>query len=298
MLAMPVAPALAPCPITRFITVYLADLAVDRRPATVDEAGRALRRFSLFLGSRPLETLARPDARLFLLALRQTRLSAPTCNKTFRHVKAALAWAEEAGVIPRHPWRATRALRCDAPSVRTVSRLEISRLLGACRSPAQRALILLMADCGLRTREAVSLRAAWIDFPRLLIRLPAEACKSRRGRTVGLTRRAMAALREAGMMRRPRALLFPGRFNAGRPITQPYEGLRALWRRAGVVGVPYDLRRTAITRWLSVGTSPNACASLAGHRSPVTTLKHYAAAAGENDAREAANRLDQEENHE
>ena len=67
---------------------------------------------------------------------------------------------------------------------RIPSLAELQRLLMGTRSRRMRLIIMLMALCGLRISEALSVRKEWIDLEREFLTLPAEATKIGRAREI------------------------------------------------------------------------------------------------------------------
>jgi len=137
------------------------------------------------------------------------------------------------------------------------SREDVQRLLRACKSPRDRALVLTLADTGIRLSEAAGLSWADVDFATgaLLVR----AAKGRKIRSVFLgvnARRSLLRLRRTADSHR-------SLFGLGAPGIR--EVLRRLSRRAGVHVTPHMLRRYFATESLRNGLDVLSLQRLLGH---------------------------------
>ena len=111
----------------------------------------------------------------------------------------------------------------------------------------------------MRLAEQLSLRWENLDLNKRTAFLPAEITKTKRSRTVPLTDKAMAVLKEL-----PRHI-------SGRVFNMSYNnhnrGWRAINKRAGVVGLRWhDLRREATSRMFERGLSITEVQSITGHK--------------------------------
>ena len=110
----------------------------------------------------------------------------------------------------------------------------------------------------MRLSEQMSLRWENIDMIKRTAFLPAKITKTKRSRTVPLTDKAIAVLKEI-----PRHI-------SGKVFNMSYnyhnKGWRALCKRAGIVGLRWhDLRRESISRLFERGLSLSEVQSISGH---------------------------------
>ena len=236
--------------LTEFV---LSRQAAFRSPATVQFYSRTLSAFLRWLGDTPLTTGA---VRLYFRELSETgRLNAGGLHA---HARSLRAWTRfllaegiaEAIDVPMP--------RVGEPHRPCPTREDVQRLLRACKSPRDRALVLTLADTGIRLSEAAGLSWADVDFATgaLLVR----AAKGRRIRTVYLgaaARRALLRLRRLSLRNdNPIFRLAPPGIR---------EVLRRLSRRAGVHVTPHMLRRFFATESLRNGLDVLSLQRLLGH---------------------------------
>jgi integrase len=134
-------------------------------------------------------------------------------------------------------------------------------------NPYLKAIILLAVDAGLRRGEILKLRWEDIDFGKNLIHIVATHTKTERARMVPLTDRAKAEL-----------LRVQNYSVCNRPF--PISEFKTSWQTAKRIARIddlhfHDLRRTALTRWQSLGLPLAVAGKLAGHTNLQTTMKHY-----------------------
>lgn len=168
--------------------------------------------------------------------------------------------------------------------VRTVlddaQRCRLLRSFDRRRPAGQRdyAMTLLMVDLGLRIGEVVRLRAADVDWQRLILRVP--AVKTRHGRTVPLPKHIAGALRQYLRQARPPSeeneLFLRDCVFVGRPLSVGAArfNLMLAYRRCGFPKTwtgTHILRRTFATRLYSKGATMRQIADLLGHQQVTTT---------------------------
>ena len=216
---------------------------------------------------------------------------------TARHVREYLAGVEARGVsdgtLHAHA-RATRtylrflaaegyrpdALPVEIPKIRQQSRPcltgdELRRVVAACKTPREKAVILTLADTGLRRSEALALTWGDVDLSAATVRVVSG--KGRKARTVivgAVTRRALMAYRRAVRHDDPAPVFQSER---GGPLRSP--GLRMLLRRLAVrSGVPHlgahALRRTFATLSLRAGMDVLTLRELLGHSDLAQTMTY------------------------
>ena len=164
---------------------------------------------------------------------------------------------------------------------------ELNRLLAQPMTPGFRALLNVLALCGLRISEARGLRHEDIDFARCTITVAQRAdqyseigpCKAGASyRTVPVPPRTLKILREWTAQCPAGKLVFPGRAGA----VWSYEGIRGChflpaMRAAGLAGrfSIHSLRHYYASALIERGLSVRRVQALMGHGDPVITLKTY-----------------------
>jgi site-specific recombinase XerD len=260
----------------------IEDLELRRlAPGTVGAYVRAVAQFAGHFKRSP-DQLSPEDARQYLVHLLQKRRVSWSCYNVTRcalrfFYNVTLGRDEYFG---KTPWaRPPRRL----PTV--LSRQEIVRMLEVtARRPRDKALLMTLYGAGLRISEALALRAADIDSPRMLIHV--RQGKGRKDRLVKLSATLLSALREAWRARPTRSsaaatpgvaddLLFPHTRRRGRPLARKtaYLIVKRAAQGAGIrrrVG-PHTLRHCYATHLLEAGTDLRTIQMLMGHTAIKTT---------------------------
>jgi site-specific recombinase XerD len=152
----------------------------------------------------------------------------------------------------------------------------LARVLTACDNPRDRALIMLMADSGLRRAEVIALNWGDVDIQNGLVTVRHGKGDKPRSAVIGAnTRRALLAYRRTLEDHTDGAPIFQprqgGRF---RPdgIKQVFYKLR---KRSGVNVTPHAMRRTFAILSLRAGMDPLHLQALGGWEG-LEMVKHYA----------------------
>ena len=260
---------------------FLALLASQRAPRTVDAYRRDLAAFAAFLGRSPAS--ATSDEVQGWLADLRSRGQAPSSiarraaavRSFFRHLVLIGAREENPAAEVNLPRRRARLPKTLAPS-------EIERLIAAARGTSPRALrdravVELLYGAGLRVGEAVALDRAAVDLDQRLVRCLGKGDKER---VVPLGREAADALRRylsrgrPYLDRRHRPELF---LNAqGGPLTRAgvFLVLRRLALKAGLEPTrvhPHLLRHSFATHLLEGGADLRSVQEMLGHADLGTT---------------------------
>lgn len=188
-----------------------------------------------------------------------------------RSLKAMLNWAVDEGRIPHNPLERARA---KSKSRRDIAPddSDISDQLGEA-DVRMRYVVLASADAGLRRNEIRLCQHDWVDHRGKRIHLSAEACKTRKARTVPATARLLDAIAAVPRhVRAPWILTNP-------ETEQPYSGnsfsrwFRELADAAGLKGYHlHDNRHGAATNALARGAKVTAIQKMLGHEHLITTL--------------------------
>lgn len=164
---------------------------------------------------------------------------------------------------------------------------DVARL--ADESGQHRALVLVLAYCGLRWGEAVALRVADVQFLRRRLSVHENAVqvgsrhavgptKGREARSVPVPEFVLQELSAQCAGKTGDGLVFPGR--DGGYLQRPKSSTGwfcAAVKRAGVQDItPHDLRHTCASLAVSAGVNVLALARMLGHKDPSVTLRVYA----------------------
>lgn len=220
------------------------------------------RQFAKFHMRSPAE-LGRDGVREFMLHLAQR----PVARGTMRQVRAALTFLYTVTLC--------RPVEVDnLPLQRPQKRLplilsgtEVGQLLSMIRKDSYRLLVMAMYSAGLRSREAVRLRAEHIDSKRNVILV--EQGKGKKDRHTLLSRRFLIELRSYWAKERPQGpWLFPGNSPDGHIGT---DAVRRVFADALVAaGIkkqvrPHALRHSFATHLRDLGVDISVIQALLGH---------------------------------
>lgn len=239
---------------------------------------RCVRRIIERLGPNlKIEKVDEPMVEALRTAWLKEGYAAGTIATGLARLKAFLGWCINAKLARAKP--KIHVQHPDNGRLRFLSRPEAERLLQEAGKVSQtlRDYLELLLYTGLRRGEAVALRWEWVDIGRRAIDLPAEACKSRHGRTVPLAAPVLAMLRR-------RLATNPAGCDAvfsidGRPATDArieYAFIKA--RTAAGLGpdVTFHVLRHTCASWLVMeGVDLFTVGQILGHRNPMVT-KRYA----------------------
>jgi len=203
-------------------------------------------------------------------------------HQAYRTLKTFFRWAAEAGVLREDPLRGfTMRTPKTLPDVPTDD--ELRAVLTACPDTLEgtrnRALILTLADSGLRASEVLRLLIEdWRASDRGLF---VRAGKGRKDRVAFIgptTTRALKAWLARHPAPSPEGFLFVDR--RGRPI-KPRHLVQIFHRLSAKAGLPahrrlhpHALRHYAATGWLRSGAGLDEVRRLLGHESLNTTLRY------------------------
>jgi len=157
-----------------------------------------------------------------------------------------------------------------------LSRDEVERILSACCSLRQRALLTATYAAGLRVSEVCALKIGDIDSERMMLRV--NDGKGGRDRYTLLSPRLLEVLRTYWRGARPGEWLFPMR--GGLQSIDPNQALRmyhAAKRDAGITkqGGIHALRHAFATHLLEAGVDLHTIQRLMGHSALSTTARYF-----------------------
>lgn len=259
------------------------DLAArNRAPRTIKDYQGSLERFTLWCDSQGLDLLGvtRHHIRAWI-GHELGQISAKTTNRHYQAIRQFYQWAlaeEEVSVDPTKGVPQPRV----PESVRPIPpEADIKKLLGDTGADfcgvRDRAILMVLLDCGLRSTEMMSLTLADLDLDEgtILVRVD----KSRRGRVVPIGRKAMAAVDKYLRLRAKRPEADQDWLWLGRKGKLSPSGLQQLLerhsKRAGVAHVhPHQLRRAFAHIWLASGGGETDLMAITGWKSR-SMINHY-----------------------
>jgi integrase len=156
-------------------------------------------------------------------------------------------------------------------------------------SGQHRALVLVLAYCGVRWGEAIGLRVRDVEFLRRRLSVSENAVqlgvehavgptKGRKARSVPVPTFVLGELSVQCQGKTPGDLVFPGRDGGYLPRPKSRDGwFAAAVQRAKIQGItPHDLRHTCASLAISAGVNVLALQRMLGHTSAKVTLDTYA----------------------
>jgi site-specific recombinase XerD len=270
------------------VTQSLGELAeaflLSKRVSGCTEA--TLYGYRFWLGRFQQEVGEAVDAvsvRRFFTQLHDRGLAQASLHKAYRVVKTFLRWCVDTGSISQDPMRGfTIRVPKALPQVPTEE--EVRAVLQRCSTVGfigkrNRALILVLADAGLRASEVLHLLVEdWNPAERsLLIR----SGKGRKDRVCFLSPTTVRAIREylsARLQVGREDFLFVNAQNQPLKKRHLLQTFHRLSKRAGLPPHrrihPHALRHFAATSWLRNGVGLDEVRRLLGHESLATTLRY------------------------
>jgi integrase/recombinase XerD len=260
---------------------FLALLAAQRSPRTLDAYRRDLKALAAFLG-KPVGDATLDELERYVAQLRADGLSNSTIARRTASARSFFRHQQLLGVRGDNPAAAVSLPRRAKPLPKSLSPGEAERLIQAAvgtqpRSLRDQALVELLYGAGLRVSEAVGLDRAGVDLDDRLIRVVGKGGKER---VVPIGRHAAEALRRYLARGRPfldarhRPELF---LNArGGPLTRAgaFLILRKLAEQAGLDPQrvhPHLLRHSFATHLLEGGADLRSVQEMLGHADLSTT---------------------------
>ncbi|MCL6551911.1 MAG: tyrosine-type recombinase/integrase [Firmicutes bacterium] len=212
----------------------------------------------------------------------QQRLSASRQHQAYRTLKTFFRWCLEVGALTQNPLRgfSMRAPKT-LPDVPTED--ELRAVLAACPDTLEgvrnRALLLVLADAGLRASELLHLLVEdWRPSDRGLFVRAGKGRKDRVSFIGPTTTRALKTWLARHPQPSPESFLFTDR--EGRPIKYRHL-VQIMHRLSAKAGLPphrrlhpHALRHFAATSWLRGGAGLDEVRRLLGHESLNTTLRY------------------------
>jgi site-specific recombinase XerD len=196
------------------------------------------------------------------------------CIKTF------LNFCVADGIIAASPMVKVRMPMLAKKALPAFEVQDVRALLGACQTPRENAIVLVLLDSGVRIAEFTRLKVQDVDIAAGTVRVIQG--KGRKDRTTFIGMKARKALHKYLATRQdlqPGDPLIAGEHGGGLGIRGEQKVLRELGERAGVKNChPHTFRRTFALWSLRAGMNVHVLAKIMGH-GDLETLRRYLALA-------------------
>jgi len=287
--------------VSAYLRTWLADdKGQTVRATTWEHYELQVRRAEPYIGAYPLNQLTASHIQHCYAELGRNGLSARSIEMVHAVLRMALRQAVKRGLIVRSPVELASPPRPQRGEIQTLDADQVHRLFESTSGMRLHALWVLLLTTGLRVGEACALRWTDVDLEsgavhvrRTIHRQRGQGLvlgqpkTSRSRRTVLLPRGTITALHEhqayqgrerlvAGSLYQDGDLVFCTA--TGTPLEASTIG-KMLHRHLRAAGLPqlrvHDLRHTAATYLLSLGTHPNIVQNMLGHSTITLTLNTY-----------------------
>ena len=230
-------------------------------------------------GLQDIQDITSHHIRTFLADLDKQGHAASYIHTYARTIKTWMRFLHAEELLPTDPMAKVAMPRLDHKILPAFTPEDVKKLLNACHTPRDTALVLCLLDTGCRAAELVSLNIKDIDLKTGTVTVTQG--KGRKDRITFLGAKARRSLHKY-LLGRPNAKpdepLFPSATTQERLMPN---GLLLLWRRLGQkAGVenchPHTFRRTFALWSLRAGMNIYALQQIMGH-SDLTVLRKYLA---------------------
>lgn len=247
--------------------------AARRAPATLTWYAALLKGFVAAFGDRTIDSLTPLELARWLITLTGTPHTIYDRDKV---VRSFFTWAVVAYDC-KHPMKIIPTPRLPEPEPKAIEVDDLNALIEACHGERDRAILIVLADCGLRASGLVGLKIDDLDYAQRTLRVLE---KRGRVRAVPFSNESERVL-VAWCKHRPMASEWLFCQSSGAPLT--YWGLRQiirrLARRAEFTNERcnlHSLRHFAAREYLRNGGTLPSLARILGHKAIDTTARYYA----------------------
>ncbi|MED1802928.1 tyrosine-type recombinase/integrase [Brevibacillus porteri] len=214
------------------------------------------------------------------------KLAPATVAIRLRTFRAMFRFWKKEGVITEDPTTNLKPAKEDEEEIVVFSEEQLMKMMSAANKKSYKgyrdwALMMTLADTGLRIQEAMALSVDMLDFPNKMIRLPASLNKNRKARVVPFSEEVSKALNElieeTGLHFETKNVFVDV---YGKPLTS--DAVRKIFRRyaekAGLLGKvkfsPHIFRHYFCTQYLLNGGDIATLQRIVGHANISTTRKY------------------------
>ncbi len=284
-----------------YLNHWLEDqVRMSVRPRTYESYALNVRRVGKYIGYIRLDKLRPGHVQHCYGELLKDGLSPRSVDQAHRVLRAALRQAVKWGLLAQAPTAAATPPRSPRREMQPLTPTQVQKLFTSTEGSDLHALWVLLCTTGLRIGEATGLEWRHVDLTAGVLTVQqtlqwqlgkglvlVEPKTGRSRRSVYLASRTVEVLRQhrdqqklawgaAGRSWNDNVMVFCTR--SGRPLA-PNNIWRSLHRDLEKAGLPlvrvHDLRHTAATYLLSLGTHPKKVQELLGHSSILLTLDTY-----------------------
>lgn len=270
------------------LSVFLLSRKVENcSKATIDTYDRRISQFLVF-AKKPLTQIERSDVDLYLLSLREKKLSPHYVESCYRSLRAFFNWLVDEDMLPQSPMRNIKRPKTPKFTKEFLSEAQYLRLLAVCpikdyQGIRNRAWLTLLWSTGARFSELANLKLGDLDWQQNRIRVFGKGAKER---YVPFTQDAQKAVYKY-LAVRPEQYLELWVTEERKPLkpTGLRKITRTLFERAEVKvkDLHHIFRRSWAMRNIRAGI-PTKYIALVGGWSSINMLEHYVAAMTSEDA--------------
>ncbi len=265
---------------------YLADHAVNHRPASTTFARSCFLHIERLLGDRLLTECDEKTVRKYIKTRQDEGAAGRSVNAEVGELSRAIAHARGSRVTARMLWPNIRKLEENHDVGRALTREEEARLLAAIPDKGSIGVFLRIAlATGMRRGEILGLTWERLDLDRQELTVGKAKTAAGTGRRIPINRNLAAVLEvyrdhyraSFGDVRRE-WFVFPWGSPVPSDPTRPTLWVSTAWenvrKRAGIQCRLHDLRHTAISRMAEAGVPDTVIMAIAGHVSRAMMMRY------------------------
>jgi len=218
------------------------------------------------------EKITSSHVRGYLSEVNSRKVTSATVHAHARGTRAFLRFLNEEGYIST-PIN-VKMPRVEQKQMRVLSPDELKQILGICKKPRDKALILFLVDSGMRRSEARSLNWIDVDIPSGVVNIRRSKNKKARSVFIGVkTRRALLRYRRT-ISHEDNDPLFQTQSGTRLTPSGFRQVIRRISEKSDIPFSAHDLRRTFASLSLKAGMNVLHLQSLLGHSSLEMTRRY------------------------
>ena len=256
---------------------FMASMQIQGRSEKTIARYRALIRKFMDFAKAPTRRVSVYHVRNWLAAEKNRGIKDSTLEGNRQVLSSYFGWLFREGLIERNPMCNIGAIKVPKVEKETYSEVDMAKLMAACRTLREKAMIQFLASTGCRVSEMVELNRDQVDLRNQEVVVHGKGNKER----VVYFDSVTANLLERYLNRRKdkEDALFIGQRCGRKPERMQAGGVRWLLnkigKRAGVKHVhPHKFRRTLATEMARHGMPIQTVSRLLGHESIGTTMEY------------------------
>jgi len=213
----------------------------------------------------------------YLAQITSSGLKPSTVSAHISALKSFFNYLADREIITTNPTAKIRRPRLPRAIREAATPAQVQALLDAPKPPHRQAMLLLMADSGLRVNEVATLQISHLDPDHHLVTVIGKGNKVRQvpvaPSTAGILASCVAELRSIDYLD---DWIFPGTGGSHTSPDSIHSYMERLCKRAGIPKVtPHQLRHYAATQMLTHGANLKAVSKILGHANTSTTVNIY-----------------------